>query len=191
MPRRLIRMNPLAETYLLTAPLMLVLLTIATCDDLIEQRIPNAVVLWGIVLALGIGGLTGGHAGFISAFSGLLLGGLLLLPFYALGGMGAGDVKLMAMAGAFLGPTATIVAVIVTLVAGLVLALSVFGIWLVMKSGPGLYALTQLRSHLPRRLRPAFPGNRPAHFPYAAAIATGAAVAVFAPIPGIVPALSG
>ncbi|MBT8138046.1 MAG: A24 family peptidase [Gammaproteobacteria bacterium] len=184
-------MNPLAETYLLSAPLMLVLLTIATCDDLIEHRIPNAVVLWGIVLALGIGGLTGGHVGFIGAISGLLLGGLMLLPFYVLGGMGAGDVKLMAMAGAFLGPAATIVAVVVTLVAGLVLGLSVVGIWLLLRSAPGLVALAQLRSHLPRSLRPAYPGTKPAHFPYAAAIATGAAVAVFAPIPGIMPTLTG
>jgi len=171
----------LGNTYLFSTPLLLLLLTIATCDDLIEHRIPNAVVVWGIVLALGIGGLAGGHTGFLSALGGLLLGGLLLLPFYLLGGMGAGDVKLMAMTGAFLGPTATLLAVAVTLTAGLVLALSVLGVWLIMQSAPGLTALTTLRRLLPARLRPSLPGSRPAHFPYAAAIAVGAMTALWLP----------
>jgi len=174
----------LGNAYLFTTPLLLVLLTIATFDDFIEHRIPNVVVVWGIVLALGIGGLTGSHAGFLSAMGGLILGGVLLLPFYLMGGMGAGDVKLMAMAGAFLGPAATLLAVAVTLAAGLVLALSILGVWLVMKSSIGLEMLTTLRNHLPPRLRPSYPGDRPAYFPYAAAIAVGAMVAHWWPALG-------
>ena len=175
-------MAELGSTYLFATPLLILLLTIATFDDFIEHRIPNVVVVWGIVLALGIGGLTGGHAGFLTAMGGLIVGGLLLLPFHVLGGMGAGDVKLMAMVGAFLGPSATIFAVAVTLAAGLVLALSVLGLWLVMKTSFGLATLKTLRQYLPVHLRPSYPGERPGHFPYAAAIAVGAMVATWWPV---------
>lgn len=182
-------MEGLTETYLVTTPLLLVLLAIATCDDLLERRIPNVVVVWGIVLALGIGGMSAGHAGFLTSLGGLLLGGLLLLPFYLLGGMGAGDVKLMAMSGAFLGPAATLLAVLVTLAAGFVLALSVLAIWLVGRSAPGLAILSTFRRVMPQRWRPGYPGPRPGRFPYAAAIATGSMFALFWPVANAAPAL--
>ena len=49
-----------------------------------------------------------------------------LLPFYLLGGMGAGDVKFFAALGSFLGPFATLYAVALTLVVGAIAATGVF-----------------------------------------------------------------
>ena len=54
------------------------------------------------------------------------MGFFCLLPFYARGGMGAGDVKLMAMCGAFLGPVHAIVAVAASLVVGGIVGLAWF-----------------------------------------------------------------
>ena len=46
----------------------------------------------------------GGVAGLGSAAGGWLVGCAAFLPFFLLGGMGAGDVKLMAALGAWVGP---------------------------------------------------------------------------------------
>jgi prepilin peptidase CpaA len=82
------------------------------------------LVVTGLLLGLaghawfaGIGGLT-------IAASGALVGLLCLLPFYISGGMGAGDVKLMAMCGAFLGPLYVAVAAVASLTVGGVLGIA-------------------------------------------------------------------
>jgi len=55
-----------------------------------------------------------GFGGFAFAFLGLLVGFSTLIVFYALGGIGAGDVKLMAGVGAWLGIWLTLDVVIIT-----------------------------------------------------------------------------
>jgi prepilin peptidase CpaA len=62
--------------------------------------------------------------GILFALGGLAVGLAALLPAYFLRVMGAGDVKLMAMVGAFLGTWATVAAVLATLIAGGVLAVA-------------------------------------------------------------------
>ena len=81
----------------------LVAVTVAVVTDLRSRRIPNW--LTGGALALGLlGGFwLGGPSGGLSALGGAALGLLILLPFYAVRGMGAGDVKLLAAVGALLG----------------------------------------------------------------------------------------
>lgn len=169
----------MSNLHLFSAPLLLVILAIATWDDLLEHRIPNTVVVWGIALALSISGLAGGFAGVLAALGGLAVGGALLLPFHLLGGMAAGDVKLMAAAGAFLGPGATVLAVFVALAAGAVLGLAVLTLWWLMNSGTGLFATAHLRRFTPGFLQRMAFGKRPAHVPYAIAIATGSMVSLW------------
>lgn len=82
--------------------LMLVLLGLAVFTDLTTRRIPNALTAGGLLLALGLRALPG-DPGLVD---GLLAGVVALgfaLPFFLLGGLGGGDVKLMTMTGAFLG----------------------------------------------------------------------------------------
>ena len=142
-------------------------LALAVGSDLRSRRVPNGLVAAGLAVALAVplaGALVAadGLSWRLAAASvapwaaGLVLGGLLLLPGYALGGMAAGDVKLMAMAGAFLGPGLAAAAVLYTCLAGGALALA---------------ALAWRRA----RGRPA-----PTHQAYAPAIALGCAVAVWA-----------
>ena len=57
------------------------------------------------------------------SFGGLLLGFAVFFVFYAIGGMGAGDVKLMAAIGAFLGPKDVLFAALYTAIAGGVYAI--------------------------------------------------------------------
>jgi prepilin peptidase CpaA len=75
----------------------------ASIYDLRERRIPNRLNLAGLVIGLGLQGATGGVQGFLSGLSGFAIGfAILVLPFVA-GMVGAGDVKFVAAAGAFLG----------------------------------------------------------------------------------------
>lgn len=91
-----------------TGPL-LVLLALAAVLDWCTLRIPNWLTLSGAAYGLAHAALASAPAagGLGNAALGWLTGLALLLPLYALRAMGAGDVKLMAMAGSFLGPWAT------------------------------------------------------------------------------------
>jgi prepilin peptidase CpaA len=64
-----------------------------------------------------------GWEGLIWSILGTLVGLALLLPAYAIGGMGAGDVKLLGGVGAWLWSTATFYAFCVSAIAGAVIAL--------------------------------------------------------------------
>ncbi len=114
---------------LLADPRMLVLfalLVIASVSDWRSYRIPNWLTFGGALFALlsGIAMARTPGAGAMHALAGLALGFVLLLPCYALGVMGAGDVKLMAMVGAFLGAAAVFQAVLLSFIASGVLALA-------------------------------------------------------------------
>jgi len=77
-------------------------LVIITAIDIEHQIIPDVITLPGIVLGLAAGSYT---IGYIDSFSGLLLGGGLfyLLAVLSNGGMGGGDIKYIAAAGALVG----------------------------------------------------------------------------------------
>lgn len=81
-----------------------VLAVVACIADLGWRRIPNVVTFGGAALALVTAAATGGVSGFGMAVGGWFVGLLLFLPLFALGGLGAGDVKLLAAFGAWLGP---------------------------------------------------------------------------------------
>ena len=77
-------------------------LVIITAIDIEHQIIPDVITLPGIVLGLAAGSYT---IGYIDSFSGCLLGGGLfyLLAVLSNGGMGGGDIKYIAAAGALVG----------------------------------------------------------------------------------------
>ncbi len=97
--------------------------------DLIHHRIPNWLVLAGLSYALVYNGLHPDYVhdgiGVLGALEGVGVGFVLTLPFYLLRGMAAGDVKLMAMTGAYLGPWDGLHAVLWSFMAGGVLALAI------------------------------------------------------------------
>lgn len=82
--------------------LVLVLL-LAVVYDQREQRIPNLLILIGLIAGLVWNVCQGGLEGLLFSLKGFAAGlGLLFIPF-AMGGMGAGDVKLLAVVGTFKG----------------------------------------------------------------------------------------
>ena len=107
------------------------LLLIAAVIDVRTGRIPNWLVFGGALYGLvynAISPLYARDIGILFALGGLAVGLVALLPAYLFRVMGAGDVKLMAMVGAFLGTWATVGAVLATLVAGGVLAIGL-AVW--------------------------------------------------------------
>lgn len=101
---------------------LIALMAVAVLHDIRERKIPNRIVVTGTLFGLASSLLPGG-IGIVQSIGGLGLGLVMLLPMYALRAMGAGDVKLMAGAGAFLGINATFFAALLTFVLGGVLAL--------------------------------------------------------------------
>ncbi|KKM11859.1 hypothetical protein SY88_06670 [Clostridiales bacterium PH28_bin88] len=99
-------------------------LTVLVCSvtDLKERRIYNAVVYPSLLAAVVWGVFSNGWDGLAVTGGGALLGAaLLFLPFIA-GGMGAGDVKMMAVVGAWKGALFTAEAVLLGALVGGVLA---------------------------------------------------------------------
>jgi prepilin peptidase CpaA len=101
-----------------------VLLLVATVVDVRERRIPNWLVATGLVVAISFHALAPHGEGIFFALSGLAVGLATLLPMYVLRVMGAGDVKLMGMIGAFLGMSEVLGVVLASMVAGGVFALA-------------------------------------------------------------------
>lgn len=83
--------------------LLLLLLTGAVVYDIRTRRIPNWLVLSGMAAGTGFHLYQAGLPGLLFSLKGLGLGIILLIVPFALGGMGAGDVKLLGMIGAFKG----------------------------------------------------------------------------------------
>lgn len=97
----------------------------ATVTDLSTRRIPNLLTLGGAVLGLAYHLATGGPLGVGAATTGWLLGAAVFFPVFALGGMGAGDVKLVAALGAWLGPLGALQVAIGSAIAGGVIGVAV------------------------------------------------------------------
>lgn len=94
------------------------LLGYAVLSDLRRHRIPNLLVAAGIALGLAGQAFLAGLHGLGDGLLGALIGFAVFIPLYALGGMAAGDVKLMAMAGAFMLPQQALGASLGALLAG-------------------------------------------------------------------------
>jgi prepilin peptidase CpaA len=107
--------------------LLLALLVAAACIDWRSLRIPNWLTAGGAAAALllSLAGLWPAQPAPWQALAGLALGLGLMLPWYGLRMMGAGDVKLMAMVGAFLGPLQTLHAALWVFATGALVALAV------------------------------------------------------------------
>jgi len=112
----------MAHDLLRCAPL-LVLLTLAARIDMRERRIPNwlnlLIILGGLAQSFFATRLVGPEMSVLGLFAGAAIPFLL----FAIGALGAGDVKLMAGVGAWVGPLPSLIVFLVEKVVGLIIVL--------------------------------------------------------------------
>lgn len=118
--------------YLLAATL-----AVASATDLAWARVPNWLSLPAAVTAVCLHARDAGWAGAAFGVEGWCVGLLAFLGLYVAGGMGAGDVKLMAAVGAFAGPTRALGIVLWAALAGGLYALGLLLYLGARRSVPG------------------------------------------------------
>jgi prepilin peptidase CpaA len=112
-----------ALTAVKVAAVILVLL--ACVPDVRTRRIPNLLTFGAAASGLLFHLVVGGWTGLLTSAGGWALGAALFFPMFALRGMGAGDVKLLAAVGAWLGPFLVFWVALITSIAGGALGLVV------------------------------------------------------------------
>jgi prepilin peptidase CpaA len=145
-------------------------LAIATFTDLRSRRIPNWLVLPFLALGLGVSVWLHGWSGLWQSLGGIAVGGLIFLVLALMGGMGMGDVKLCAAIGAWIGPSQMFFALLLTAMAGGLIALG----WVAVKA-----FLNWKRQGFHRADGPVLPKLLAHKIPYAPAIAIGTLISFF------------
>ncbi len=94
------------------------LLILAAAWDFRFHKIPNRLTFPTAGLAVAYHAAMNGFSGFLFSLEGIGMGIVILLPFYLLGGVGAGDAKLLGAVGGFLGPKGVFAAFLFTALVG-------------------------------------------------------------------------
>src|SRR5437867_6136770 len=91
---------------------------LATVEDLYHRQISNKISIAAFALGLAAQTALHGLRGAGNSVAGSVVGFLIFLIFFLLGGMGAGDIKLMAGFGAVLGLSQILQAALLTAILG-------------------------------------------------------------------------
>ncbi len=80
------------------------ILILASVNDLLYKKIPNWLTYSSLLFGIILQSFFRGYDGFMFSFQGIGIGFIIPFIIYMAGGFGAGDVKLMAAIGSFVGP---------------------------------------------------------------------------------------
>ena len=161
-----------------TNPILLTVMGICVVTDLNKRIIYNKVIFPALIIAFALHAALGGWTGLWQSLLGFIVGlGLLLIP-YLLGGMGAGDVKLLALVGALKGTMFVLATSVYMAMVGAIIAVAV----LLFRNGFRkrvqffLYAWIGIRYGMQIQWREQMNSGR---YPYGLAIAGGAALCLW------------
>jgi prepilin peptidase CpaA len=159
--------------------ILIILLLICVATDVKERKIYNKVLFPTFLIAIVYHFVTSGIEGLTISLLGTLVGFFILLIPYFMGGMGAGDVKLLAVIGALKGVSFVLMtSVFMAVVGGLI------GIGIILFRKGVIYRLKQIFYYFVFRkqgVESPFGFDRESlktTFPYGVAIALGAIVAI-------------
>ena len=102
------------------------ILIVAAIIDIRIQKIPNILTFPTMVVGLTYHSVAKGWGGLVFSSEGLAIGIAIFLIPYMMGGMGAGDAKLMGAVGAMIGPKGVLIACLFTAIVGGIYAMVVF-----------------------------------------------------------------
>jgi prepilin peptidase CpaA len=165
---------------LLAGAVFTLLLLLAAVEDVRTRKIPNRLVLVMTLIGLLYSAATAGPLlGTLKGIEGFFAGLAFWIVFYALGWLGAGDVKLVAAAGTWLGPREIVEGSLIAALVGAVLAL----LWMfrtrgVVRSVETLGVAATLPSVLTQS---SGSSDRIRSLPYSVPIAIGALCAAWLP----------
>lgn len=155
---------------------------LACITDFRSRRIPNVLTFGASAAAIVFFGFTNGWAGSLWSLAGWAVGCGLFLPWFLLGGMGAGDVKLLAALGAWVGPATAVWVALYAGIAGGVLAVVVSlyggGLTKVLSNVWGLLMFWRVMGVQPHPELTLRTGQGP-RLPYAFPITAGAVVVLW------------
>lgn len=168
----------------LQSALILLGFALALISDLRTQRIPNGLALLALVTGLIFHLYSSGLMGIGIALAGAAVA-LLMVPLYAKGFIGAGDVKLMMGMGALMGPVLSLWVLALGIVCGALiaplLALSQVGWQGLVATAKRYYQCVLTRSYF----RPEQGEAAATRVPYAPALAMGWVLAQWLSLPGL------
>lgn len=162
-----------------------VTLSLAAWTDWREQKIYNALLAPAFLFAVGIHLIENKWDGLAFSLLGTLLGFVLLLLPYLLGGMGAGDVKLLAVIGAFGGARFVLTSFLFGAIIG-----GIFSVILLIRRRALIFTLKRFLLLLPffanpGILREDMRSARQEKFPYGIALTIGSLIALYLPLRGL------
>jgi len=169
-------MIPFVQDWVLAGIMLL-----AAGTDCYQRKIHNWLTYPALIAGMGLQAGLYGWPGAWSSLAGALIAALLFFPAFYWGGMGAGDIKLMAVVGAWKGILFGFNTAILAALAGGLMAVAVL-LWQ-GQLGP---VMRRLGGKVVWRLgwaaNPPEPSGAPHTLPYGVAIAAGAFLAYFLPI---------
>ena len=159
-------------------------LGIAAFTDWHEHKIYNKLLFPAFLIALLLHIVQGGISILANSLLGAAVGFALLLLPYLMGGMGAGDVKLLAVIGAFGGVPFVLTSFLYGAIIG-----GLISVFLLARRKAMVSTLKHFLLFLPLRQKPqhiseAKNNARQEKFPYGIAIALGTLLALFLPLGG-------
>lgn len=171
-----------SPTVLFILIILIIVLTIAAISDIKFQKIPNWLTFSTMIVGIISHTWTNGLEGLFFSAKGAGVGVVVLIIPYLLGGMGAGDAKLMGAVGSLLGPQKAFVAFLFTGIIGGIYALIILALYGNLRDtfkryGTMLktFVLTQTIIYIP----PSQKETKP-KLCYGVAIAVGTLLSVFA-----------
>jgi prepilin peptidase CpaA len=172
--------GPGGALWTVQAAVYFVLLFTAAVTDATRRRIYNGAVLAAVAAGLLLSGLRGwlegaGAAGLAASLGGLGLAFVIFYAFHWLGGLGAGDVKLMAALGALTSWRFVLYATFCVALAGAVFALG----WLLAHGGGAEAWRAFASSDRQARREAVAAGDSRRTLPYAVAVCAGGVWAVW------------
>jgi len=153
---------------------------IAMITDLRSRRIPNLLTFPAMAVGLLLRTHFQGWEGLALSLCGMIGGPAVLLILHTGRGLGMGDIKLAAAVGAILGPPLTLVAMLLTALAGGAIAIlsqlrpgGVLGqaLAVVMIGVPGMHRFAKAQAAVPQ-------STTPATIPYGVGIAIGSLLTI-------------
>jgi prepilin peptidase CpaA len=158
--------------------ILLTVIGICVVTDLKKRIIYNKVIFPALFAAFGLHAALEGWSGLGQSLMGFTVGLCILLIPYLLGGMGAGDVKLLALVGALKGTWFVLAASFYMALLGALIAIAVvlFQKGLRQRIQFLMYVLLGIRFGLQIQWREHFTSGT---YPYGVAIAGGAALCLF------------